>query len=430
MTTKTANDVSLAKDGRGGFFAVDRRTWHFVCDLGMNAAVAYLVMARGTGGDNRTTKWSRNAVEDRTGISRSRAQDAINKLLKEGCLFLDPASKPSYPKYRIVPAHEIKGCDGFFPAMPSDEHERVHAALGSEWISVPYAASAKNLEKWGSRNPHGIAVNLVESGHATKGDFLKFRAIRFDVEAATRPDWIWIPNALVDGAAAEGAPVELVRQTNDVLALCLLVNLYGSQILDENGGIHFRMIRQLYERHEIGKQGEWVVWGFTAGVWQVFPNAPFAEKHFAGTPQSDERKRAMDRFWKCWGRLRDFGLVSFVAHLVHADTAEGEILHPVALAGNGLSVEQELGEAARNAGTMLITEGQLARAKQKDVAMLAPVRRHIEGVQMLGIARLRYLPRTNRTLAFMAQESEWHQVLDQLRELAARPLATSRGHQG
>ena len=64
-------------DDRGDFFAVDRRAWHVVCSLGMNPAIAYLVTARDTGGDNRTTKWSTNAIEGRTGISRSRARDAI-----------------------------------------------------------------------------------------------------------------------------------------------------------------------------------------------------------------------------------------------------------------------------------------------------------------------------------------------------------------
>ena len=100
MSEQTTAEVLPAKDGRGGFFAVDRRAWHLVCNLGMNPAIAYLVTARGTGGDNRTTKWSTNAVETRTGISRSRAQEAIRALERTGALRRDPASKPSYPKYR------------------------------------------------------------------------------------------------------------------------------------------------------------------------------------------------------------------------------------------------------------------------------------------------------------------------------------------
>jgi hypothetical protein len=37
-----------AGKGQGDFFAVDRRTWARACDLGLNPAVAYLVLARGT----------------------------------------------------------------------------------------------------------------------------------------------------------------------------------------------------------------------------------------------------------------------------------------------------------------------------------------------------------------------------------------------
>ncbi len=98
-------------DGRGEFFAVDRRAWARVCRLGMNSAVAYLVLARGTGGDNRTTKWSVNAVERYTGVSRSRAAQAIADLERDKALVRDPASKRDRPKYKIAPAHEIPGCD-------------------------------------------------------------------------------------------------------------------------------------------------------------------------------------------------------------------------------------------------------------------------------------------------------------------------------
>ena len=68
MTPPTRPNVR--EPARGGFFQIDRRTWARVCDLGMNPAAAYLVQASGTGGDNRTTSWSTNAIEKYTGISR------------------------------------------------------------------------------------------------------------------------------------------------------------------------------------------------------------------------------------------------------------------------------------------------------------------------------------------------------------------------
>src|SRR4051794_36430469 len=67
---------------RGGFFAIDRRAWAEACAAGMNAAVAYLVLARGTSRDNRTTAWSVQAVEKYTSISRGRAQQALELLAK------------------------------------------------------------------------------------------------------------------------------------------------------------------------------------------------------------------------------------------------------------------------------------------------------------------------------------------------------------
>ena len=62
--------TAAASGGSGHFFAVDRRTWALACQHGMNTAVVYLVLTRGSGPDQRTTSWSINAVEKYTSISR------------------------------------------------------------------------------------------------------------------------------------------------------------------------------------------------------------------------------------------------------------------------------------------------------------------------------------------------------------------------
>ncbi|MGI4793635.1 MAG: hypothetical protein ACRYG8_06015 [Janthinobacterium lividum] len=349
-------------------------------------------------------------------------------------LHRDPASKPSYPKYKIVSAHEIVGCEGYPPPAVNVEQQRTLTLLAGGWIEVPKSISTKaptEYQRWGSFFPRGIAEHLVRLGHAElNSDRKRFRAIPYDAEAAARPDWIWLPNALVDGADGEVPPVELVRQTGSGLTLCLLVNLYAAQALDENGGIHWRRIRQDYARLKVGEQGAFIVWGFVPGSTQVWPDAVFAAPHFAAVNDETGRKAAWEEFWECWGRLRSLGLVEFVGHLVDADTAEGEIMYPVALPGTGLPIEQELGRAAREAGRRMVTSGQWDWAISQEVAMLAPVRRHVEGVQMLGIARLRYHPRTNRTCAFLAREEEWQETLERLQTAGADALATSREDQG
>jgi hypothetical protein len=86
---------------RGNFFAVDRRAWAAVCGIGsMNAAVAYLVLARGTLKDMRTTAWSVNAIETHTGIARPRAAAAIRALLEAS--LAEQIKAGSRPSYRLT----------------------------------------------------------------------------------------------------------------------------------------------------------------------------------------------------------------------------------------------------------------------------------------------------------------------------------------
>jgi hypothetical protein len=71
------------------FFAIDRDKFHTVCSLGMAPAIAYLVIAAGTGLDHSLTSWSVNSIEKYTGLSRGRAKNALellrNKKLLKKC---------------------------------------------------------------------------------------------------------------------------------------------------------------------------------------------------------------------------------------------------------------------------------------------------------------------------------------------------------
>ena len=258
----------------------------------------------------------------------------------------------------------------------------------------------------------------MKSGHAiAHSNGRHFRALRYDAEAAARPDWIWLPNALVDGAAGEVPPVELVRQAANPLAMRLLVNLYGSQTLDEDGGVHFQRIREEYTRHQVGQQGALVVWGFAPASSRAYPSAPFVACHLANATDKPACDLAWKEFWGCLDVLRTTGLVEFVAHLVTRDDPQGEIIHPVALSGTGSKIEQELGTAAIAVGRALATSGQIEWTIEQRVVMLAPVPMHMAHVQMFGIARLRYRPRTARTMAFVARKEEWKQELERLRAI-------------
>jgi hypothetical protein len=87
----------------GEFFVVDRRTFMAASALGLNPAIAYLVIARGAG-SRRTSAWSIDAIERYTGTSRPKAKIAVATLIENHIIKLERAG--TRPIYGIPSAHE------------------------------------------------------------------------------------------------------------------------------------------------------------------------------------------------------------------------------------------------------------------------------------------------------------------------------------
>src|SRR4029453_5566569 len=66
-----------------------------------------LIMARGTGRNNRTTQWSVHSIEQRTGISRPNAAKAVKDLLDRG--IWRKTREGQHPIYEAVSGNEIPG---------------------------------------------------------------------------------------------------------------------------------------------------------------------------------------------------------------------------------------------------------------------------------------------------------------------------------
>ena len=115
--------------------------------------------------------------------------------------------------------------------------------------------------------------------------------------------------------------------------------------------------------------------------------------------------------------LMRLGLVDLVGHLVEADNATADIIHPYAF-GPGEPAEQRVAVAAHAAAEAMLTEGQCAWAAGLALH-LAPVREHLTEVQMVGIARLRYRPRTGATAAWFSRMAEWDECAERYDEAAA-----------
>lgn len=82
-----------------GFFSISKEDFLRAWDLGLNPALAYLIIAQGTGGDHKTSKWSANAVNKYIGIDWKIAKKAVDKLIENG--LMSNFSENSHPRYKL-----------------------------------------------------------------------------------------------------------------------------------------------------------------------------------------------------------------------------------------------------------------------------------------------------------------------------------------
>ncbi len=370
--------MSEGKTGRGEFFAIDRRTWARVCSLGLNAAVAYLVMARGTGHDNLVSSWSTDAVTRYTGLGRRKAKAGVERVVSSK--MVERSGTEKHPRYRLQTAAQV--AYRVDVGSTSVRDAALTAAVGGQELSGKLLSSAKEMA--------GKGV-LVQTGSRIFG--------------AAPQDWIWLPNEFVTGAADEVPPLERLRQTQEVMALRLAVDLYHAQNLREDGGVSREIVWRTYHRRELGQQGEMVVYGFAFDSgWVGWDNEVTVPHRRPKDELTDEERKAGKNsaidYFRRENLLLDTGVLEWVPHLCEGDSAEAEIIHPLRWDGED-GIESALGAAADRAGEAMLSEGQASWARSQGLK-LVPVPRHMRNVQVIGIARLRYRPRTALTSAWWA----------------------------
>ena len=86
--------------------------------------------------------------------------------------------------------------------------------------------------------------------------------------------------------------------------------------------------------------------------------------------------------------------------------------------------------AAHDAGEALLTEWQIKRATDIEELKLVPVPHHMANVQMIGIARLRYRPKTRATAAWWAElHTKGEKYIRRYEEIAQEILREVVQHQ-
>ena len=370
-----------------GFFSIDRGAFRCAVAGGINSAIAHLILARGTGPDNVTTQWSVNAIEQRTGVSRPNADRAVKDLLARGVW--KRTRDGLHPIYEAVPGDQI-------PGGPFTAEEQAAIAAIRDGKSQPDSDVLTALKA------RGVVMDLATQDRR-RAKFLELDADA--IAALSEPLAVWLPNALIDGAANEAPPVELLRQTRSLPALRLLVELYAAQFLPNYGGVPRGLLKREFDRFKVGQQGPFVVWGFrsegtTTADRKLY--APFMTGQEAKRDDGTRGDTGMKAsFWPAVHTLENLGLVETVGMLLDGDDADAVIIHPYGIRG-GEPAERELALAAHSAALGMVTEGQRLNAEEKGFYHLIPVRKHIVNVAMAEVYRLKYRPNTKAAAAWFA----------------------------
>lgn len=93
-------DKSIAN----GYFAISKELFDQACEIGLNAAISFLVISCGTTGTGSFSSWSSQAVYKYTGIRWSKADSAISSLIDAEIISnvsKDPDKPRSKPRYQI-----------------------------------------------------------------------------------------------------------------------------------------------------------------------------------------------------------------------------------------------------------------------------------------------------------------------------------------
>jgi hypothetical protein len=383
----------------GDFFAIDINAFSKACQLGANAAAAYLIMARGTGGDNRTTAWSAEAVQSRTGINWSAAKEAIGKLQAEGLVALKDNSTKRRPRYDLPP---------ILPSRPR---------LGGVEKRV-FKLVADGGQPARTRDQQHAAHTAAQKG------YLQRSGSEWKIVAEPRPTLAWLPNSLVDSACGEVAPVERLRRRREAGAgaLLLLADLYHHHDLANDSGIDRQFLWMSAERTRVARADEWDIWEFeldrTATV-STRRDSPFF-RHF---DRDANGYLSTDRFFDRLKLVDEAGLIEWVLYLVEGgeDDPEAGLIAPIGVLKSGSSsIDQRKGpewwlrQHATRAAMCLIAnheqddelEGRASVYEGSGTTTLVALERDYAEANLVGVARMRYRPRTAMTAAWHVERHE------------------------
>lgn len=398
--------MTAVAPSKGRFFAIDARIWAKVTAYGMNEAVAFLVLACGTGHGNRSTNWSTNAVMKYAGVGWERAKNAIERLTAGGFIRCAEGHTASKPCYELAAYQELV------------EHE----AAKNPPATLEYFEKELLADLQAGKQPR------YKTGRNRAQRLCKRGLLRKDAQGAyTLPgaatedsgdNFIWLPNEIVTGTTGgEESPARRLRSAGCIWTLRLFVDLYSAQNLRDDGGISPRLIWRSFDRREIWEQGAYVIWGFRPGQSFHRWTGPFAAHSSRRKAEPQDESPA----WKSLQLLQSMGLLSFVPHIFENDTDTAEPIHAYGIGATGeVLLEREIGDAADQAARAMALPSKLEVAEENGYEYFCPILKTNPTAQMIGVARLTYRPHTRRTAEWFAELNRtaqgWIETFERLAE--------------
>lgn len=391
MPSPTTDGGQSAQEGRGHFFGLHFPSFITACQLGMNHAIAYLILARGTQGDNRTSTWSTNSVESYTRISRNKARNCINELIEE-CIIERVGGTKHRPVRTLFPLPTPRHVNRYGDVLGSEDEKFMHdLPCREDRLTKRLKASLDRLSQDGW-------VEFAD-GVWSPDQTVKLRPPRAELT--------WLPNSLVDGLEGATSPVELVRQTQNVWTLALLVALYNQHELTFSQGVPHDILVEEYTRKNMAEYREFEAFQFTRTQPAVAPNSDIVTLF----ENSASKRTPTEQFFAAYDVLNRLGLVAFIPHLF--DGPEGEVLFPMAEPRDGADVTEAEG---RLFNAVIRAAFALDRRNRRDAvpaqgkgSFKILVQDHMRKAQLRGIARLRHRPRTMVTAEWLAQSERWEE---------------------
>lgn len=248
-------------------------------------------------------------------------------------------------------------------------------------------------------------------------------------EISAEPEWIWLPNAIVDGAADEIPPLRLLRQMQDVRRLRLFVAMYDSHDLANDGGISRTILWQKHTVTKEGRRGASTIWAFEReGTSTVSTLSPLFKIYVAPEMREQAREAAVREFWDALAALEAVKLVEFVPHIFESDKPEAELIHAYGV-NSGEPWEKDLSAAAHEAAFYCLSPGQQQWTIEQS-RLLVSMPSHIDQLTVIGIARLKYRPQTKMTSAWFAKSKEQAEAFIPIYQEIARNAVASPAETG